>query len=74
MEEGEKVPVMVSKRLYEKIKAKVDGTDEFSSVEEYVSYVLEEILSEGEGRPETSVYTKEEEEEIKSKLQALGYL
>lgn len=72
--EGKRVPITISEELFNRIKARVKGSKEFSSVEEYISYILEEVLSEGEKKPVKSVYTKEEEEEIKSKLQALGYL
>jgi hypothetical protein len=72
--EDKKVPVMISERLFNRVKARVERSGEFSSVEEYISFILEEILSEGGKEPVESAYTKEEEEEIKSKLQALGYL
>ena len=44
---------------------------EFKSVEDYVEFILEEILK---GDEEEQVYSKEEEEEIKKRLRALGYI
>ena len=69
---SDKVPVYISKDLYEKVKERVrESQGEFSSVEEYVEFVLNEIVKEEE---ETEAYTPEEEEEIKRRLKALGYL
>ena len=68
----EKVAIEIPRRLYEQIKKQVEESGgEFRSVEEYVVFVLEEILREEE---EESVFTPEEEEEIKRRLRALGYL
>ena len=69
---SDKVPVYISKDLYEKVKERVrESQGEFGSVEEYVEFVLNEIVKEEE---ETEAYTPEEEEEIKRRLKALGYL
>ncbi|RLI10199.1 CopG family transcriptional regulator [Candidatus Bathyarchaeota archaeon] len=68
----EKVAIEIPKKLYERVKKYVEESGgEFKSVEEYVAFVLEEILGEGE---EEAVFTPEEEEEIKRRLRALGYL
>ena len=67
-----KVSINISKELYEKIRKEVEENQgEFKSVEDYVEFVLREILKEEE---DESVYTPEEEEEIKKRLRALGYL
>ncbi len=64
------VAVKIPKELYEKIEKHVkESGGEFKSVEEFVRFVLEEVLSE-----EEEVYSPEEEEEIKRRLRALGYL
>ena len=63
--------VFLSAELYEKIEERVKETG-FSSVDEYVTFVLEEVLKE-EGEEETA-FSKEEEEEVKKRLRALGYL
>lgn len=70
---NEKVPVYIPKNLYEKVKEKVrESQGGFNSVEEYVEFVLSEIIKEEE--EEKDVYTPEEEEEIKKRLRSLGYL
>ncbi len=66
---GEFVEIKIPKKLYEKIKAEVEKSSEFKSVEEFVRFVLESAVEEGE-----EVYSPEEEEKVKERLRALGYL
>jgi len=59
----DRVPVYISKTLYEEVARRVkESGGEFKTVEEFVEFVLTELLKE------------EEEEEIKKRLRALGYL
>ncbi|MHA1606770.1 MAG: CopG family transcriptional regulator [Candidatus Freyarchaeota archaeon] len=68
----EKVPVFISKELYDDIQKKVEESQgEFESVEDYVEFVLREVTKE---EFEEDVYSPEEEEEIKKRLKGLGYL
>lgn len=55
-----------------KIKERIKGT-EFSSVEEYVNFVLEEVLKDDEEEFEFEL-SEEDEEKIKERLRSLGYL
>jgi len=61
--------VLLSNDLYEKIQERVTNT-EFNSVDEYVIFVMEEVLKDEEDQ----ALSKEDEEEIKKKLKAFGYL
>ncbi len=56
--------------LFKKIKERITGTG-FTSVSSYVTYVLREIVAEKE---EEEPFTKEDEERIKARLRALGYI
>lgn len=67
----EKVHVPISKELYEKVKKYVDEMGGFSSVEEFIEFVLNEVL---ESEESTAGYSKEEEEKVKERLRSLGYL
>lgn len=70
---SKKVSINISKEIYEKAKKYVENSGgEFNSVEEFIEFVLKEVLEE-EGE-EKQVYTPEEEEEIKRRLKSLGYL
>jgi len=65
--------VSIPVELYEKIKQRIKET-EFTSVSDYVTYVLKEVLASLEEEEEEEVFTKEEEEKVKERLRALGYL
>ena len=67
-----KVQVHISKEIVDEIQRYVDESEgEFKTVEEYIEFVLTEILREDE--PEQA-YTPDEEEEIKERLRRLGYI
>ena len=73
MEEGDKglSTVSIPAPLFKKIEERIRGTD-FSSVSDYVIYVLREIISDEEGGNES--LTEEEQERVKRELRTLGYL
>jgi len=68
--EQERKAVYVSSDVYQKIQERVEATG-FGSVDEYVAFVMEEVLKDED---EEEVFSKEEEEEVKKRLRALGYL
>ena len=70
-EKEEKKAVSLPAELFGRIEGRVKATG-FGSVDEYVIFVLEEILKE-EGAEEQA-FSKEDEEEVKKRLKALGYL
>lgn len=58
--------------LYVRIETRIKGS-KFASVADYVSFVLREKLVTEEDSAQ-SHFTKDEEEKIKDRLRALGYL
>jgi len=70
--EHESRAVSLPAELYGRIEERVKATG-FGSVDEYVMFVLEEVLKE-EGEEEETVFSKEDEEEVKKRLKALVYL
>ncbi len=68
----EKVQVTIPRKLYEKAKKYIEKYGGFNSVDELVEFLLEEALRE-EGE-EAKPYTTEEEEKVKERLRALGYI
>jgi Arc/MetJ-type ribon-helix-helix transcriptional regulator len=58
--------------LAEKIKKRIKGTG-FHSLSSYATYVLREIISNID-EDEEEAFTKEDEEKVKERLRALGYL
>jgi len=69
-EKEERKAVFLSAELYGRIEKRAKATD-FGSVDEYVVFVLEEVLKE-EGEEEKA-FSKEDEKEVKKRLRALGY-
>ena len=70
--EKERKAVSLSAELYGRIEERARDTG-FSSADEYVTFVLEEVLRE-EGEETEIAFSKEEEEEVKKRLRSLGYL
>lgn len=69
---NEKIPIYISSDLYEEVKRSVKASEgEFKTVEEYVEFVLREVVKE---EVTEQVYTPEEEKEIKKRLRSLGYI
>jgi Arc/MetJ-type ribon-helix-helix transcriptional regulator len=68
---GEKVYIAISKELYEKCKQFIEEQGGFNSVEEFVEFILNEVLSK-EGTE--GIQLSEEEEKVKERLKALGYI
>jgi len=64
--------VYLSAELYNRIKERAETTS-FGSVEEYVSFVLTEVLKESDSDEKPDI-DSEQEKEVKKRLRALGYL
>jgi len=63
--------VSIPTSLHKKIEEFIKGT-EYGSVSSYAAKVLRESLSKAE--PATEVFSKEEEDKVKERLKALGYI
>jgi hypothetical protein len=70
--EQESKAVYIPTELYGKIEERVEATGS-GSLEEYATFVLDEVLKD-EDEEEKVAFSKEEEEEVKKRLRALGYL
>jgi hypothetical protein len=64
--------IEIPESLFERLMVRIQGTNS-QSVSDYVASVLREKLA-GEEKADSSSYTKEEEEKVKERLKALGYL
>jgi Arc/MetJ-type ribon-helix-helix transcriptional regulator len=69
--EKEFTDVSIPTSLYKKIEEKIKGS-EITSVSSYIAKVLRESLSKEETTQEA--LTKEDEEKVKKRLKALGYI
>ena len=64
--------VSIPTPLFKRVEERIKGT-EFTSVSSYVTYVLREVMAEEEKEAEEPL-SKENEERIKARLRALGYI
>jgi len=64
--------VSIPTSLAEKIEKRIKGT-EFSSISAYITFVLEEVVSDEE-KENSEELSKEDDERIKARLRSLGYL
>ncbi len=69
--------IEVKDKIAKKLQKRVDDSDEFKNVEEYVEYILKQVverLEEESGSEKEETYSEEDEEKVKERLKALGYL
>jgi Arc/MetJ-type ribon-helix-helix transcriptional regulator len=71
-DEKKYISVSLPAPLADKIQKRIEGT-EFDSISSYVTYVLTELLSELEEENDYD-FSKEDEQRVKDRLRALGYL
>lgn len=75
-----KLKVEIPEEIIKKLKERVDSADEFKDVEEYVNYILKQVVerldTEKEEKKESKeeTYSQEDEEKVKERLRSLGYL
>ena len=69
---AEEVSMKIPERIFNRLKQRVESTGEFSTVDEYVAYILGQVVERLEG--EKQEHSKEDEERIKQRLKNLGYL
>lgn len=65
--------VSIPTPLFRKVEERIKDTG-FTSVSSYVTYVLREIVAEGEKEEEEHPFSDEDEERVKERLRRLGYL
>lgn len=65
--------VSIPTPLFEKVRERIKDTG-FTSVSSYVTYVLREIIASEKEERKEEPFTKEDEERVKRRLRALGYL
>ncbi len=74
MDDKKYTTISIPTPLADKIKKRMEGTG-FNSVSSYVTYVLRQVISSiEEEEKEKEAFSKEDEEKVKDRLRALGYL
>jgi hypothetical protein len=67
----DKVTLKIPRPVYNKLKTVIDGSG-FSSVNEFVVYVLRDLVS--SGLDEKDEFSKKEVDAVRQRLKNLGYL
>ncbi|MCW3130568.1 MAG: ribbon-helix-helix domain-containing protein [Methanophagales archaeon] len=68
----DKVTIKIPRELYEKLQRMIEGTG-FSSVTEFIVFVMRNLASSGKLKEEDKL-TEEEVKAIRERLRRLGYL
>ena len=68
----DKATIKIPKILYDSLKEQIKGTG-FSSVTDFIVYVMRDIAASGNLHKESSL-TKKEIDQIKNRLKNLGYI
>ena len=74
---GSWVQVSIPASLGERVKKRLAGSD-FKTMDEYVGYVLDQVLTELEGAQQetkqSEVFSKEDQASVEQRLRDLGYM
>lgn len=65
--------IAIPQPLFKKIEDKIKGTH-FVTVSSYVTYILQEVLTETEKSTIKDKLSEADEESVKQRLRALGYI
>lgn len=69
--------VKIKKEILKKLEKRAKESGSFKNVDEYVNYVLQQVVDKLENEKKTSqkpAYSKKDEEKVKERLRSLGYL
>ena len=65
--------VSIPTELFKKAEERIKGTG-FATVSSYVTHVLREVIADTEKPQGGEAFSKEDEERVRQRLRALGYL
>jgi len=65
-----KKTISIDSKFFDIISKKVKDSEEFSSVEEYIDFILKEVLNEEQSQN----YDEADKKEVEDKLRTLGYI
>ena len=68
----DKVTIKIPRELYEKLREMIEGTG-FSSVTEFIVFVMRSLASSGKLKEEDTL-TEEEVKAVRERLRRLGYI
>ncbi|MBU0963432.1 hypothetical protein KKC06_00125 [Patescibacteria group bacterium] len=65
--------IKLDEKIFQQIQKKIKSSSEFSSVEGFVNFVLEEVLKQPKQDTDKK-FSKDDDESVKERLKSLGYL
>lgn len=65
--------ISIPKPLADKLKEHLNGTS-FNTLSNYATYILRMILSSAEMRKGEKAFRREDEDDLKNRLRAMGYI
>jgi len=71
--QGKFTTVSIPIPLFNKVQKRIEGTG-FTSVSSYVTYILRELIANEDDSNSDDPFSKKDEEKVKARLRALGYL
>lgn len=68
--------IKIKPEIVERLKKRIEETEEFENLEEYVNYILSQVVERlnNEEQDDEEEYSEEDEEKVKERLKSLGYL
>ena len=73
--EEERATISIRKKIYDEISTRIKNPiNGFDSVEEYVDYVLNEVLNDESDNEQSELSSDEKSKIIKEELEKLGYM
>ena len=70
---GKFTTVSIPVPLFNKVQKRIEDTG-FTSVSSYVAYILRELIANEDESNSDDPFSKKDEEKVKARLRALGYL
>ena len=72
MDKEARVTIKIPRPLYKKLRSLIEGSG-YSSVTDFIVFVLRDVIAEGPKRKGADILTKREVELIRQRLKKLGY-
>lgn len=69
---GDKATIKIPKQLYQSLKKQIEGSG-FSSVTDFIVYVMRDVAASGKLHEDSSL-TRKEINQIRKRLKTLGYI
>ncbi len=66
--------IEIDNKIAERLKKRAEEKDDFNSLEEYVNYILKQVVERLNNEEKDQEFSEEDEEKVKQRLKSLGYM